>query len=61
MTGNLTEEQRARIHAKVDKLLSEGNFKEAAEIMVAVAIVEMDKEEFIKGLLAAIKEFKNSR
>lgn len=55
----LRPEDKTRLAAKVNKLLNEGKIQEACRLMVAIAFVNMDAEQFVNGLLDAVKRFKS--
>jgi len=56
--NELTGEQEKKVRAKINKLLDEKNYSEAAKLMVAMVVVKIDPDEFAKQLIEKIQEFK---
>jgi len=55
----LRPEDKDRIAAKINRLVDEGKFQEAAKIIVAVAFCNVDQEQLMNEIFAAVKHFKS--
>ena len=47
----LTEEQEKKVRAKINRLLDEKNYPEAAKLMVAMAVSKIDPDKFAHDLI----------
>lgn len=57
----LTKEQEEKVRAKINKLLDEKNYSEAAKLMVGMVVVKIDPDEFTKALIEKVKEYQRHR
>lgn len=57
MKSEFTPEQEEKINAKITALLNEKKFADAAKLMVAMAIVHTDPDEFARLLCEKIQEY----
>lgn len=56
----LTEAQRRKVNAKILKLFNEKKYAEGAKLMVAMAVAQMDPDEFTRQLCDKIQEYKKT-
>ncbi len=56
--SELTEEQKQKVRAKINALLDQKNYPEAAKLMVAMAVSQIDPDKFAQELCRKIQEYK---